>query len=83
MASIPTVIIVLVCVSLGNTTLTNLLGELFTSKRKKHFRLKGEHAKDHLNKMEILLVKCKEDKQIIPAEFELNKTIQEQQVKLN
>ena len=64
--SIPIAAAILGGISLGNTAVTNLLTERFTSKRKKYFRQKCDHIKDYLNKMETLFIKCKE----IPEEFE-------------
>ena len=68
--SIPIAAAILGGISLGNTAMTNLLTERFTSKRKKYFRQKCDHIKDYLNKMETLFIKCKEDGQISPEEFE-------------
>ena len=68
--SIPIAAAILGGISLGNTAVTNLLTERFTSKRKKYFRQKCDHIKDYLNKMETLFMKCKEDGQISPEEFE-------------
>ena len=62
--SIPIAAAILGGISLGNTAVTNLLTERFTSKRKKYFRQKCDHIKDYLNKMETLFIKCKEDGQI-------------------
>ena len=68
--SIPIAAAILGGISLGNTAVTNLLTERFTSKRKKYFGQKCDHIKDYLNKMETLFIKCKEDGQISPEEFE-------------
>ena len=68
--SIPIAAAILGGISLGNTAVTNLLTERFTSKRKKYFRQKCDHIKDYLNKMETVFMKCKEDGQISPEEFE-------------
>ena len=68
--SIPIAAAILGGISLGNTAMTNLLTERFTSKRKKYFRQKCDHIKDYLNKMGTLFIKCKEDGQISPEEFE-------------
>ena len=51
--------------------MTNLLVEGFTSMCKKFFQQKSDHVKDYLNKRETLFIKCKEDGQISPDEFEL------------
>ena len=69
--SIPIAAAILGGISLGNTAMTNLLVEGFTSKHKKYFQQKCNHIKDYLNKMETLFIKCKEDGQICPDEFEL------------
>ena len=55
--------------------MTNLLVEGFTSMRKKYFQQKCDHIKDYLNRMETLLIKCKEDGQIDSNEFELFQTL--------
>ena len=68
--SIPIAAAILGGISLGNTAVTNLLTERFISKHKKYFRQKCDHIKDYLNKMETLFIKCKEDGQISPEEFE-------------
>ena len=52
--SIPIAAAILGGISLGNTAMTNLLTERFTSKRKKYFRQKCDHIKDYLNKMKTL-----------------------------
>ena len=68
--SIPLAAVILSGVSLGNMTVSNLLVEGFTSKRKRYFKQKRDHVRDYLNKMETLFLKCKEDGQISPNEFE-------------
>ena len=68
--SLPIVAAVLSGVSLGNITLNNLLVEGYTSKRQRYFKMKCDHVNDYLNKMETLFVKCKEDGQITPDEFD-------------
>ena len=68
---IPIAAAILGGISLGKTAVTNLLVEGFTSKHKKYFQQKCDHIKDYLNNMETLFIRCKEDRQIFPDEFEL------------
>ena len=69
--SVPIATVILGSVSLGNATVTNLLVEGFTSKRKRHFREKCDCIKSYLDKMEVLLLKIREDGQISPTELKL------------
>ena len=69
--SVPMATVILGGVSLGNATVTNLLVEGFTSKRKRYFREKCDYIKSYLDKMEVLLLKIREDGQISPTEFKL------------
>ena len=55
--------------------MTNLLVEDFTFKHKKHTQQKYDHTEKYLNKIDILFVKCKEDGQISPDEFELSQKL--------
>ena len=57
--------------SLGNISLSNLLIEGFTSKRKRYFRLKCDRINDLLNKLEILFIKSKEDGRVSHDEFNM------------
>lgn len=68
--SIPIVAAILSGVSIGNIAFTNLLVEGFTSKRKRYFKLKCEHVREYLNKMETFFIKCKQDGQISQNEYE-------------
>jgi hypothetical protein len=68
--SIPIAAAILSGVSLGNITLANVLVEGFTSKRKRYFKLKCDHVRNNLNKLETFFIKCKEDNHISPNEFE-------------
>ena len=56
--------------SIANTALTYVSVEGFTSKRKKYFRKKCEHVSEYLNKMQVFFMRCKEDGQVTPDEFE-------------
>ena len=69
--SISIATVILGSVSLGNATVTNLLVEGFTFKRKRYFREKCDYIKSYLDKMEVLLLKIREDGQISPTEFKL------------
>ena len=69
--SVPIAAGILGGVSLGNATVTNLLVEGFTSKRKKYFQQKCDYIKSYQDKMEVLLLKSKEDGQVTPTEFKL------------
>ena len=69
--SVPIVAAILGGISIGNISLSNLLIEGFTSKRKRYFRLKCDRIKEYLNKLEILFIKSKKDGQISHDEFEL------------
>ena len=69
--SVPIATVILGSVSLGNATVTNLLVEGFTSKRKRYFREKCDYSKSYLEKMEVLLLKIIEDCQVTPTEFKL------------
>ena len=62
--SVPIATVTLGSVSLGNATVTNLLVEGFTSKCKRYFREKCDYIKSYLDKMEVLLLKIREDGQI-------------------
>ena len=69
--SIPIAAAILSGLSLGNVAVSNLLVEGFTNKRLRYLRLKCDHVKNYLNKMETLFMKCREgDEQISPDEFE-------------
>ena len=68
--AIPVAAAILGGISLANASISTLAVEGFTSKRKRYFRRKGDRVKEYLNKLELLFVKCKEDGQISPAEFE-------------
>ena len=63
--------IVLAGVSIASITFTESMIEGFTSKRKKYFRQKCDYIKSYLDKMEVLLLKIKEDGQVTPTEFKL------------
>ena len=65
--SVPIAAGILGGVSLGNATVTNLLVEGFTSKRKKYFQQKCDYIKSYQDKMEVLLLKS----QVAPIEFKL------------
>ena len=67
---VPLAAVILSGVSLGNMTVSNLLVEGFTSRRKRYFKLKCDHVRAYLNKMETFFIKCKEDGQITPNEFD-------------
>ena len=69
--SIPIAAAILGGISLGNTGLTNMLVEGFTSKRKRYFREKCAYIKSYQDKLEVLLLKSKEDGQVTPTEFKL------------
>jgi len=69
--SIPIAAAILSGASLGNMALANLLVEGFTSRRKRYFKQKCMLVNDTLNKMETFFIKCKEDSQISPYEFEM------------
>ena len=69
--SVPIVVpAVLAGVLILSITFTESMIRGFTDRRKKYFRQKCDHIKDYLNKMETLFIKCKEDGQISPEEFE-------------
>ena len=63
--------IVLAGVSWFNITFTELMIKSFTGKRKRYFREKCDYIKSYLDKMEVLLLKIKEDGQVTPTEFKL------------
>ena len=67
--SLPIVAAILSSISLGNATLTSLAVEGYTSKRLKYFRLKCDHVKACLDKMELLVMKTQEDGVITTDEF--------------
>ena len=69
--SVPIAAAILGGISIGNISLSNLLIEGFTSKRKRYFRLKCDRITEYLNKLEILFIKSKKDGQISHDEFEL------------
>ena len=69
--SVPIAAVILGSVSLGNATVTNLLVEGFTSKRKRYFREKCDYIMSYLDKMKVLLLKIKEDGRVTPTEFKL------------
>ena len=69
--SIPVAAAILGGISIGNISLSNLLIEGFTSKRKRYFQQKHDHIKNYLSKFEILFIKCKEDGQVSLAEFQM------------
>ena len=68
--SLPVVGAILGGVALTNTAVSNLVVEGITSKRKRYFRRKYDHVKEHLNKMELLIIRSKEDGQVSIAEFD-------------
>jgi hypothetical protein len=68
--AIPLAAVILSGVSLGNMSVSNLLVEGFTSRRKRYFKRKCDHVRAYLNKMETFFIKCKEDGQITPNEFD-------------
>ena len=47
-------------ISMGNVALSNLLVERFTDTCLRYLRKKCDHVENYLNKMETLLLKCKE-----------------------
>ena len=63
--------IVLAGVSGANITFTELMINSFTGKRKRYFREKCDYIKSYLDKMEVLLLKIKEDGRVTPTEFKL------------
>ena len=69
--SIPIAAAILSEISLSNVTVSKLLIEGFTSKRKKYFQQKCNHINEYLNKLVMLFVKIQEDGQISPDEFNL------------
>ena len=69
--SIPIASFVLADVSIASVTFTESMIEGFTGKRKKYFRQKCDYIKGYVNKLEILLLKVKEDGQVTPTEFKL------------
>jgi len=68
--SVPIAAAILSGISLGNMAVSNLLVEGFTSRRKRYFKRKHDHIRGYLNKMEAWFIKCKEDGQISPSEFD-------------
>ena len=52
-------------------TFTELMIRSFTGKCKRYFRDKCDYIKSYLDKMEVLLLKSKEDGQVTPTEFKL------------
>ena len=62
---------VLAGVSIASITFTESMIEGFTGKRKRYFRQKCDYIKGYVNKLEILLLKIKEDGQVTPTEFKL------------
>jgi hypothetical protein len=68
--SIPVAAAILSGLSIGNITLSTLVVEGFTSKRQRYFQHKCNHVHNYLNKLETHFIKCKEDGQITPDEFE-------------
>ena len=69
--SLPIAAAILGGVSIVNISLSNLLVEGFTSKRKRYFREKCDYIKSYLDKMEVLLLKIREDGRVTPTEFKL------------
>ena len=70
--SVPIAIpIVLAGVSGANIAFTKLMIKSFTGKRKRYFREKCDYIKSYLDKMEVLLLKIKEDGRVTPTEFKL------------
>jgi hypothetical protein len=68
--SLPIAAAILSGISIGNVSVSNLIVEGFTYKRKRYFQRKCDHVNNYLNKMETLFIKCKEDGQITSHEFE-------------
>jgi len=66
----PVVAAILSGLTIGNTTIGQLLVEGFTIRRKKYFQQKCDHVNNYLNKMETLFIKCQEDGIITLDEFE-------------
>jgi hypothetical protein len=66
----PVVAAILSGLTIGNTTLGQILVEGFTTRRKKYFQQKCDHINNYLNKMETLFIKCQEDGKITLDEFE-------------
>ena len=69
--SLPIAAAILGGVSIVNISLSNLLIEGFTSKRKRYFREKCDYIMSYLDKMKVLLLKIKQDGQVTPTEFKL------------
>ena len=69
--SIPIASFVLAGISIASITFTELMIDGFTGKCKKYFRRKCDYIKGYVNKLEIFLLKIKEDGQVIPTEFKL------------
>ena len=70
--SVPIAIpIVLAGVSGANITFTELMIKSFIGKCKRYFREKCDYIKSYLDKMDVLLLKSKEDGQVTPTEFKL------------
>ena len=71
--SIPIASFILAGDSIASITFTESMIEGFTGKRKRYFRQKCDYIKGYVNKLEILLLKIKEDGQVTPTEFKLFK----------
>ena len=69
--SFPIASFILAGVSIASITFTESMIEGFTGKCKKYFRQKCDYTKGYMNKLEILLLKVKEDGQVTPTEFKL------------